>query len=248
MGASNSTTGWCRKLTWIIACLLPASGWAATFRVTTRVYQGADLQPSAEHRILFDEGLVFDLPQINSRFVTVYDPAQDRVTLLDRQTQVQSSLRIEDLVKVTAAARASASSKEQRERLGLDSEVEKSSRVIGYAIRFGNLEYHTTTQKPDDPTMANDYGQFAILASRLNLVRRLGPPPFGRMTLSEHVTRLGEIPLETTLTLKAKDGSQEYRSTHVLEELTEADRQQISQVRGMISLYKPVDFNDFPVE
>ncbi|MCP4885129.1 MAG: hypothetical protein GY904_00735 [Planctomycetaceae bacterium] len=230
----------------LAGCLMPGGAVAATFRVTTRLFEGAALEPAAEHKILFDEGLVFDLPQIHSRFVTVYDPARDRVTLLDRETQVQTTVRIEDLVKVTAAARAAASTDEQREHLGLNSEVQPSKRVIGYTIRFGSLEYHTTTQKPDDPTIANDYGQFAILASRLNIVRRLGPPPFGRMTLSDHITQRGEIPLETTLTLKTRKSNEQYRSTHLLEDLSTVDRQKIAEVRGMISLYQNVDFEAFP--
>jgi hypothetical protein len=219
---------------------------AGTFRVTTKIYAGADLDPSAEHRILFDEGLVYDLPQIESRFVTVYDEAQNRVTILDRQTQVQTILGVGDLEKITAQARAAAVTPQQQEQLGLLAQVEPSKRVIGYTIKFGNLEYHTSTQTPQDPTVAIDYARFVILASRLNIVRRRGAPPFGRMTLNHHIAAMGELPLETTLTLRRSEQAEEFRSTHELDQLTPVDRKKIDEVRGMLTLYREVDLKEFP--
>jgi len=220
---------------------------AVDFRVTTKLYEGKRLEPSAEHRILFDDGWVVDLPQVHSRFVTVYDPAAGEVTLLDRHTQVQTVLAIDDLVKITAQARVAAADATNRERLGLDAEVESSDRVIGHMIRFGHFEYHTTTQVPTEQAIATDYGRFVILASRLNLVRRLGAPPFGRMTLSDHLTARGELPLETTLTLHHGEEAAEYRSTHRLEEsLSDTDRRRIEEVKGMMKLYQKVAFQQFP--
>ena len=222
---------------------------AVTFRVTTKVFEGSSLDAAAEHVILFEEGLVYDFPQIESRYVTIYDPAQNQVTLLDRQTQVQASVNIGDLIKVTAQARAAAKTTEQQSQLGLQAKVEKSARVNGYALRFGNLEYHVTTQRPADPSVAADFARFVDLASRLNLIRRLGPPPFGRMTLNQHLATQAEVPLETTLTLHRGDEAQEYRSTHVLEELNEIsleDRKRIQEARGMLAVYRQVEMKDFP--
>lgn len=219
---------------------------AATFRVTTKLYADSDPIPAAEHRILFDQGLIYDLPQIESRFVTVYDEVANRVTILDRQTQVQTSLKVEDLERITAQARAAASTPEQQEQLGLNAQVEPSKRVVGYTIRFGNFEYHTSTQTPNDPDVAIDYARFVILASRLNIVRHRGVPPFGRMTLNQHIAAMGELPLETTLTLRRGGQSEKFRSTHALDPLTPTDRNKIDEVRGMLKLYRDVDFKEFP--
>lgn len=217
----------------------------ATFRVTTKVYAGADLDPSAVHQILFDEGLVYDLPQIDSRFVTIYDEAQNRVTLLDRETQKQTILGVDYLEQITAQARTAAVTPEQQEQLGLKAKVEPSQRVIGYATKFGNFEYHTSTQTPDDPSIAIDYARFVVLASRLNILRRLGAPNFGRMTLSHHVASMGELPLETTLTITRGEQSEEFRSTHELDQLTQLDRKKIDEVRGMLTRYREVDPKEF---
>ena len=99
-----------------VLLLLPGSELrAATFRVTTRIFEGSKLDAAAEHIILFQQGLVYDFPQIEPRYVTVYDPAQNQVTLLDRETQAQTTLSTEDLVTVTAQARAAARTPEQEE-------------------------------------------------------------------------------------------------------------------------------------
>lgn len=226
--------------------LMPLDADAATFRVTTKVYEGPSLDPADEHTILFDDGLAYDLPQIENRFVTVFDPAQKRVTLLDRQERLQATVTTDLLLQYTAQMRATASTPQEQEQWGLNAKVEKSTQVIGYTVQFGNLEYHATTQNVDDPVMAADYKRFAILAARLNILRRLGPPPFGRMTLSEHIAAKSELPLETTLTVHRGADTTFYRSTHEVETLTDNDRKQINEVRGMLQLYRDVDLNDFP--
>jgi hypothetical protein len=149
-------------------------------------------------------------------------------------------------VRETAKARANAKTDQRKERIGLAAKVEQSTKVIGYALRFGDFEYHAATQTPDDVAVAIEYGLFADLASRLNIVRRLGPPPFGRMTLNRHIAQRKELPLETTLIMHRGEESDEYRSTHALEELTDADQEKIKEVRGMLALYPEVRLNKFP--
>ena len=219
---------------------------AATFRLVTKIFVEPELDPASEHLILFDEGLVYDLPQVATRFVTVYDPARKQVTLLDREDQVQTTVSTDDLVKVTAQARAAAMTPAQREQLGIEARVALSQRVVGYTIQFANMEYHTTTQKPNDPQMAADYAIFADLASRLNLIRRIGPPPFGRMTLNQRIAAEKSVPLETTLTLRRGDEKENYRSTHEMADLNLNDLEKIKETQGMLLLYRHVPLDDFP--
>ena len=94
----------------IVVLFMPAVGTVSalgadqTFSVTTQIFVGEQKTPASEHQILFDQGLVYDVPVINRRFITVFDPAQKRVTLLDRDTQVQASVSTDDLIKITAQA------------------------------------------------------------------------------------------------------------------------------------------------
>ena len=222
---------------------------AETFRVTTKVYSGKNTEAASEHVILFQEGLTYDFPQISNRFVTIFDSGKKRVTIMDRETQVQATVSEEDLIKVTAQARAAASTAEKKKQLGINAMVEESHRVDGYQIRFGNLEYHLTSQKPSSEAVAKEFAKFFDLAARLNLVRRLGPPPFGRMTLNQHLASKQEIPRETLLILNRDTGAQEYRSTlklEVLEDFSKLDREKIQEAVGMRAIYRQVDLKSFP--
>ena len=118
---------------------------AETFRDDQSLF-GKNTEAASEHVILFQEGLTYDFPQISTRFVTIFDSGKKRVTIMDRETQVQATVSEEDLIKVTAQARAAASTAEQKKQLGINAMVEESHRVDGYQIRFGNLEYHITLQ------------------------------------------------------------------------------------------------------
>jgi hypothetical protein len=222
------------------------SGADQIFCVTTKIFVGDQRDPASEHQILFDQGLVYDVPVINRRFITVFDPAQKRVTLLDRDTQVQASVSTDDLIKITAQARASVKDDEQKKKLGMEAKVQTSEQRAGYSIKFANLEYHATTQKPEDPKVASDYAMFVDLASRLNLVRRLGPPPFGRMTLHQEFASRGELPLELTLTITGSKQTEQYRATHAIGDLADSDREVIQEVRGYLALYRQVDLKTFP--
>ncbi|MGI9465879.1 MAG: hypothetical protein ACR2OA_02015 [Rubripirellula sp.] len=216
------------------------------FCVTTKIFVGDESEPVSEHQILFDEGLVYDVPVINRRFITVFDPAQKRVTLLDRDTQVQTSVSTDDLIKITAQARAAVVDDEQKKKLGMDAEVKKIDQGTAYAIKFANLEYRTTTQRPESSKIASEYAIFVDLASRLNLVRQLGPPPFGRMSLHQKIAANGELPLELTLTIKGSKQSEQYRSTHSVGGVADPERQAINEVRGFLTLYRQVELKAFP--
>lgn len=218
-----------------------------SFRVTTAVFAGDAKKPAARHLILFHQGLVYDLPQIETRVVTVFDVGRDRIILLDRESQVRTTLSTDSLLKLTAQARAAAGQVGLREEVGLLAKVDSDGEPGDYSIRYGNVAYQTSTQQPADPAVAVAYGRFADWAARLNIARSLGPPPFGRMTLNQRITADQRLPRETTLTLRRRLGQDRYRSTHeFIERLSESDRQKIDDVGGMLALYEEVDLDEFP--
>lgn len=225
-----------------------ANAQSVPFCVSVKTFVGSSVQPAAENRIVFDNGLVYELPQLDPSTLTLYDPSQGLVTLLDRTNQVQSVVRIDDLVTATAQARAAADTDEKREQIGLNARVRTSDRMIGYSIEFGGAVYHTSTQKPSSSSMASEFGRLSDLAARVNLVRRHPLPPFARMTLNDRITSAGEIPLETTLSLTRGDRTDEYRSVMTIGEITPADQTAMKEVQGMMTLYKNVALVDFPSE
>lgn len=237
------------------------------FRVTTTIYAGKDEAPAAKHLVLFHDSLVYDLPEIDDSVVTVYDPPRKRVILIDRATQVRTTIATDDLIRLTAQIRAAATDDRARTRLGLDAVVEpivvdpKSGEAAplvldeetasiasdGFMTSYGSVRYEVLTQTPRQASVATQYGQFADWAMRLNVVRRIGLAPFGRMNLNDRITAAGQMPRETRLTIRGRLTSDHYRSTHeLIEQLSEHDRRQISDVGGMLALYREVPLEEFP--
>ncbi len=240
---------------------------ATEFRVTTKIFAGKDEQPSAEHLLIFTDGLVYDLPQAGDSVVTVYDPRRSRVILMDRATQVRTMISTDELIKMTAELRTLAADEKSQTRLGLNAEIlpmvidPKSGEAApvelsdadpaiasdGFMTSYGDASYEVRTQTPRQPAVATAYGQFADWALRLNVARRMGSPPFARMSLNESITAAGLIPKETRLTIRRGLLSDRYRSTHTLiERISEADRKQINEVGGMLVLYQEVSWDQFP--
>lgn len=224
----------------------PATSVAATFAVNVQTFVDPSAEPIADHRIVLDNGLFYDLPQIQKSIVTIYDTAAGTVTMLDRVTQVQTTVAVDDLVRVTAQARAAADTAEKRHRLGIDAVVAPSDQVQGFMIQFGGATYHTTTQTPTESEMAADFARFSDLASRLNLVQRHWLPPFARMTLGDHLRTIGLMPLETTLAIQRGGQIDEYRSRVVISDIDATDEAAIKQTAGMMSLFREVPLDEFP--
>ncbi|EMI22191.1 putative secreted protein [Rhodopirellula maiorica SM1] len=232
-----------RMAIWLAMMAFVASAgdvsYSADFRVTTEIYENASPKPAAKHLILFAGNLTYDLAEIQNRDVTVYDPDRKRVILLDRVAKTRTTINTEDLVRITAQARAAAETSEQQQRLGIAASPENQGPK--YSISYGDARYETTTETPSEAEMAVRYGQFVDLASRLNLVHRRGLPPFARMSLSQRIASDGKIPTETTLTIRRGVQVDRFRSSHTfISTLSQQDRQQIDEIGGMLALYKEV--------
>ncbi|WP_345681635.1 hypothetical protein [Novipirellula caenicola] len=232
---------------WLATMVLAVStggvGYSGDFRVTTEIYENASSKPAAKHLILFAGNLTYDLAEIQDRYVTVYDPDRKRVILLDRVEKTRTTINTEDLVRITAQARAAAETSEQQQRIGVAAIPEVDG--AKYSISYGDARYETSTKTPSDAEMAVQYGQFVDLASRLNLVHRRGLPPFARMTLSQRIASDGKIPTETTLTIRRGIQVDRFRSSHTyISTLSQQDREQIDEIGGMLALYSEVPLSD----
>ena len=226
----------------------PARTEDQTFSVTAKIFESTSKQASAHHRLLFDAGVVYDLPQLETRFITVFDPAQRQVTLIDRKAKNQTMVSTDDLVKFTAGVKAAATTDAQREQLGLLAQVVPSDRIDGFSIEFSGAQYDVSTQQPQHRWMADDFSRFSDLASRLNLIRHRSLPPFARMSLGFKIASMGELPLQTNLTIRRGDQVQSFRSTATIGVLAAEDRSKIEEVRSMMSLYPQVSWKEFSVE
>ena len=216
-----------------------------TFAVVTQIFHQDDKEAVAEHRLIFDGGVVYDINQLRDSEVTVFDPARQSVSLLNQAKKNQARISTRDLVNLVAGAKAAAGTKEKQDQLGLNAKVIDSDRLDGVSIRFSGLQYDVSIQKPEHPWMATDFARYSDLALRLNLLRRQGSPPFARMALGQHLASLGVLPEETFLTIRKNGTSERFRSMAVIEKVTNQDRQMIQDIQGMASLFEAVSFERF---
>lgn len=213
------------------------------FRVLISVFNANDMVD--QHLVVFDKSMVYDFAQGNDKSVTVFDLQRNRVILLDRDTQVRSTINTEDLTKLIAQIRASADEKSQ-ESLGMNAKAELADGK--YIVQFGKIQYTAATQNPTTDAIALAFGKFADWASRLNAARQRGLlPPFARMELNQKVAKAGELPREIELEVKRGLKTERFRSTHeLIEQVSEQDRKQISEVGSMLTLYREVPLKAFP--
>lgn len=227
----------------------PADPGHKSFRVTITIFDGSKIPDAkiAEHLILFDNGMVYAVPQDPEGQITFVDAGRNRIVLLDPKSKKRTEINTNDLIELTANLRTSAKLPAHAQRLGIDAKVQVDTETNEYSVRYGNVSYTTTTTKPTDPNAATQFGQFAAWASRLNIARAVGLPPIGRMRMNDRIKVDGRMPESTVLQIRSGLTMQKYRSEHeLIETISQADRKKIEQIGSMLALYSPVSLKDFP--
>lgn len=218
-----------------------------SFRLETEIYNADENTPLARHKILFDSGVIYDLEEMGGTIQTIFDPTRERVVLLDTKAQLQAELSTQQLIDATVQLSAAARQNSKAAAFGLDAEVVQTD--DHYAVSFGSCKYETTTQKLSRPEFAHAYHELTVWAARLNVLRRVGVPPFGRMALGEKLSAAGLVPLELTLSIDEGSKVQRYRAHHlVIETLSELDRRAIQKVGDNLVNFRKVSLEEFPTE
>lgn len=220
-----------------------------SFQVTIEVYEVTeDGQQKLfdRHLVLFKGGKAYDFALLKPRDVTLIDPAGSKVTLLSRDKQVQSSIANQDLVAAAARVRLYAKNQGIEERLGINAKPDAQPDE-NYQISFTGIQYDATTAQPTMPMQPAKFAEFTDWVARVNLIRKLGTPPFARMTLGRTIATDGLVPSTITLSLKSKDQSRTFLSRYTFKSgLSVANQDRLDEVAGMISLYKVIPSEAFP--
>jgi hypothetical protein len=219
-----------------------------SFRVETDLYEGDSTVPESQHLILFDSGVVYDLPIGTGSIISVFDVPRGRVILVHKGTKVRTSISTDTLVQMAAQVRAEAA-KPGRRDIGLNAKVLPGTKPDSYVVEFRDNRYEATSQKVKDPTIAAEFASFTAWASRLNIARHVGSPPFARITLADHLAADNAIPRQVKLDVRLNFKTRTVRAEHlVVERLSELDREKIADAGGMVATFDEVSFGDFPTE
>lgn len=226
-----------------LACLGAGPVKPLQFRVSIEILDGNTEQLLDRHLVLFHDAKIYDIAQLAPQDVMVIDPVKGEVTLLSRQAQIQTRIQSQAIIDLVARVRAAAAAKGQELGIG----VEPVKKEKEYSLAFDKYTYRTSVAVPQVPFHAKQFVEFTDWAARVNLVRSLGPPPFGRMTLGSQMAADGVVPAEMTLTCKSDSVNQTFKLNHQFSAgIDQADEKRIAEVQGMIALYRQVPLNSFP--
>ena len=220
-----------------------------SFRVEIDLFEGDAKVPQSQHLILFDAGVVYDLPVGKDSIISVFDAPRGRVVLVHKATRVRTSISTDTLVKMSAETRAEAAKKGRGDKLGLNAKVVPGANPDTYVVEFNDNRYEATAQTVKDPLIAAEFASFTAWASRLNIARHIGSPPFARIALADHFAAENAIPRQVMLEVRRNFKTRTFRADHlVIERLSELDRQKIAEAGGMVATFEEVSFAEFPSE
>jgi len=222
---------------------------APSFRVEIELFEGTQVKPQSQHLLLFDAGVIYDLPVGTGTTVTMFDPARNRVVLMHKTQRVRTSISTESLIQISAQARGAAMDAGVQESLGLNARVVPGATEGSYAIAFGDTKYTVSTQSVTVEGVASEFAAFTVWACRLNIARHVGSPPFARMTMAEFLAEEKVLPRQIKLDVRRGLKTRTYRAEHLyVGRLSDLDRKKISEAGQMMSSFDEVDFTAFPVD
>lgn len=221
------------------------------FQVTieiSEVLEGQADQPQDRHLVLFKDGKAYDFALTKPHDVTVVDPAGGQIVLLSRDQHVKSTIPNQDIVTAAAKFRVFAINEKMETRLGLDAQVfPPTGANSNYKIGFGPYHYEANAVAPTLPMQPARFAEFTDWVARVNLIRRLGTPPFARITLGQAIAADGLVPATLTLQIKSDRHSRTFRSLYTFKnELSTDAAKRLDEVAGMMTLYREVAPEAFP--
>ena len=227
------------------------------FQVTIEIFElieGKTQQLQDRHLVIFENGKVYDFALFSPHDVTVIDPAQSMVTLLSREKHVQSGIAHQDMVAVAARVRQFAKNQDMEDRLGISAKTKTivpgedgDGKTADYKVSFAGHHYDATTSEPTMAMQPARFAEFTDWAARVNLVRKLGPPPFARINLGREIASEGLVPSTIKLRLSSGNQSRTFLSRYTFKDgLSEAGQNRLDEVAGMIALYQEVSLDRYP--
>ena len=244
----------------LIALALVASpAVAQNFRMETDVFLGGQKKPLVQTLTLFTDSMVYDFvygpadgkdkddQQVTE--VTVFDMSAGRVILLDIAKTKKTVLSHEQLVQMTTAMKVQSSEKDGVYHFAADPKFETkfAEDLLKLDCTSASLIYNAKGQKPEQPSAAFRYQEFADWSARLNACRPGNLPPFARMEVGKQLADRGLIPEEITRTMIAPGrlGNKRVELTsrhHVNWIVSTKDRKRIETVAQQIGKFEGITF------
>lgn len=213
------------------------------FRVVTDVFLGDHKEPAQQTLTLFSGGVAYDISFDDPNQISMVDVDRDRIVLLNKELQIQTSIDLNKLQQYIESARKQAETSDLAVYLNGAEQIE----VVGSSVTVGDqvLRYQASLQKPRDEQMAEQYARTADALSLLNGWRS-GVPPFARLSLNRVVAEQKSLPEKITRTTSSNKKTEVVRCRlHANYRLSKEDKQQVSEIGKLLVSFPSVAEQEF---
>ncbi len=215
----------------------------APFRVVTDVFFGSQKEPAQQTLTLFSAGVAYDISFDDPNQITMVDVARDRIVLLNKQQQTQTSIDLKQLQQYIDSARKQAETSNLALYLKGAEQIEVTNNVV--SVGDSVMRYEATLQQPRDEQMAQQYARAADALSLLNGWRS-GVPPFARLSLNRVVAEQKSLPEEITRTARSDSQTEVVKCRlHTNWRLSKVDEKQVADIGTMLVTYRTVTEPEF---
>ena len=234
----------------LLAMALISDAISADFRVETDVFAAEQAQPVQQSLTLFVDGVAYDYSLGDPSHVTIVDVAQQKITLLDTEREVQSQVSLSDLNALMESAKNQAATTGLAVYLADANIVDVDQANNRVTVGEKQLQYTAKLEVLDDATMVSQYRQFADATANLNAWLSAAPPPFARVALNAAIGNRSALPSEISRTAFAFDSKQKTGHVvrcrlHTSRKLSEDDRTRIEEFRRLSTQLALVPIGEF---
>ena len=222
------------------------------FKIESQIYVGGEDQPSSSNVTMFSDGLVFDFQTkgTQSNEVTILQPKQHQIILLDRLRRMKLVLDDVQLIKMADALRRDTTQDKTAGFLVNERFEETLSLNNGAAtLKSPTITYSLRGNRPANLKVFPIYANFIESFTRMQVSDPHAFSPFPRMRLNETIRKLGWIPSEVKVTFEPnalmKQGLTATSKHTYIEGLSSTDLEKIAEIKTEWLNFEAVDLYEF---
>ncbi len=215
----------------------------AGFRINTDIYEDTKKPPIKRSLTFFQNGVFYDVDDIDGNNVTVIDPVRERIILLDLNRKVQTRLSMPDLERRLQLAMQQMDPKLYNM---LASVTINSTNDQLVSVGNENIKYVCRPIRAPDREIAEQFASFADWSARLNAIYPPCRPPFMRLQLNQAVLEQESIPeeVERTTRLNGRESRIVSRSMPNWR-LSLDDQKYIARIGDKLVEFRTVEFEEY---
>ena len=231
---------------WFFGVLGGASQ-AADFHIDTDIYVGRGNDPVAKTLTVFLDGRVYDFLLTGPQEITIFEPSEGAIHLLDPRRKVRATLTTKQLQDLLARVKAEAIQRNKLAVVKPEVKFEFDAKLKSVRLSTERMRYEVKGKTPRFPEAVAQYREFADWIARLNAIRN-GFPPFVRTELNRQLAERGWLPEQVERVVEGRrvSGQSRMRSHHIpYWTLTQRNRKRVTRANAHLVEFELVTLANY---